>query len=92
MKTESQKRQLPEQTLFRRKCRAHGRYVLCPLDWVSHEWERIAAIYADLDGFPTLQTIRAANLASALTGHRGAATFDFLPAFRPAGRGAGCTS
>lgn len=57
----------------RRECRG---LVLYPLDWVSHEWERATAVFADLNAFPKRQVFALHNPADDLTGFRGACEFD----------------
>ncbi len=52
-----------------------------PLGWVSHLWEKAAAVFADLDGFPRRQVFRLENLPDDLAGFHGAAEFDFAARF-----------
>ena len=54
-----------------------GSYIAFPLDWVSHVWEQIAQIYADLRGFPHFQVVPFEESGTSLAGYRGACEFDF---------------
>lgn len=63
--------------LFRETSRQYFQLSLHPLNWVSHEWERITAVFADLEGSPKRQVIAVQDPAAGLVGHYGAAAFDF---------------
>lgn len=65
------------QELLRDVRREHFGLVLFPLDWVSHQWERFVAVYADLRSFPRTQVFGMRDPATDLTGYRGACQFDF---------------
>lgn len=62
--------------LFAESRRAHEGLVLYPLEWVSHEWQRTAAVFADLRTFPRWQVVPLARLPGDLQGFRGASQFD----------------
>lgn len=51
--------------------------VLYPLDWVSHHWPSIAAVFADLRQFPGRQVFPVSQPEQDLQGFCGAVQFDF---------------
>ncbi len=57
--------------------RTIGNLIAFPLDWVSHAWEKIVQIYADLERFPRYQVVPFGNTGASLRGYRGACEFDF---------------
>jgi hypothetical protein len=57
--------------------RVHEGLALYPLEWVSHEWQRAAGVFADLRTFPRWQVFPLARLPEDLQGFRGASQFDF---------------
>jgi hypothetical protein len=63
--------------LFRETSRQYFQLSLRPLNWVSHEWERITAVFADVKGFPRRQVIGVQDPAAGLVGQNGAVAFDF---------------
>lgn len=65
----------PPQHLLRRLCHKHAGFLLFPLAWVSHHWQQIVTIYADLARFPPRQVFRLTR--SSLAGFQDAAEFDF---------------
>jgi hypothetical protein len=48
-----------------------------PLAWVSHQWQKAVAVFADLDRFPRRQVFRLRRLPDDLVGFHDAAEFDF---------------
>ena len=50
---------------------------LLPLEWTSHCWERMTAVFADLADFPRHQVVPLRQLPDDLQGFQGAAHFDF---------------
>ena len=66
----------PAIELFTRATRQHDGLLLYPLEWVSHAWPQIRGVYADLQGVPKRQIIRARRLQRALRGHVGAVEYD----------------
>jgi hypothetical protein len=63
--------------LFRATSRRYFQLSLHPLNWVSHEWERITAVFADRREFPKRQVIAAQDPAVSMVGQYGAVAFDF---------------
>lgn len=57
--------------------REHVGLILYPLEWVSHHWRKVGAIFASLDGLPRYQVFRLRSAKSDLRGFNGAAEFDF---------------
>lgn len=64
--------------LMRRLERRHLGLVLYPLSWVSHRWQKAAAVFADLERFPTRQVFRLLHRPDDLEGYEAAAEFHFL--------------
>jgi hypothetical protein len=58
--------------------REHGGLALYPLDWVSHHWQRITAVFADLAAFPQGQVFPLWHWPEDLEGYRGASRFDLF--------------
>lgn len=50
---------------------------LLPLEWTSHCWERMTAVFADLCDFPRRQVAPLENLPDDLQGFQAATQFDF---------------
>jgi hypothetical protein len=68
--------QSPGPTLdrFRRHCRG---LTLYPLPWVSHHWQEMATVFADVAHFAQRQIFPLRNVAEDFIGYQGAAQFDF---------------
>jgi len=77
----------PAALLLEHLRRDHLGLVLQPLGWVSHHWQQMAAVFADLAGFPRRQVFRLRHQADDLVGFQGAAEFDFHSRFRQADNG-----
>lgn len=68
--------------------RIHQGLVLYPLEWVSHHWQTIFAIFADLADYPRRQAFEIRDPADDLIGFRGACGFDLCNTrFRSIGTG-----
>lgn len=50
---------------------------LAPLEWVSHDWQQITAVFADVAKFPDYQVVPLHDPETDLQGYRGASQFDF---------------
>lgn len=70
-------RQAPRDLLAERK-RTYEGLTLYPLAWVSHHWQQIAAVFADLQAFPRWQVFPLTHLPEDLQGFQGASQFDFF--------------
>lgn len=57
--------------------RSHEGLVLYPLEWVSHQWPRMAAVFADLATYSRWQVFPLHDIPADLQGHQAAAEFDF---------------
>ncbi len=64
--------------LFETNCRMIGGLVAFPLPFVSHAWQRFAAIYADLKTLPKRQVIELDRQSKNLRGFSQAVEFDLL--------------
>jgi hypothetical protein len=51
--------------------------VLYPLAWVSHHWQQVVTVFADLERFPRWQVFRLRQLPGDLVGYQDAAEFQF---------------
>jgi len=71
------------QHLLERLRRDHLGLAIYPAAWVSHLWERAAAIFADLERFPRRQVFRLRQPSDDLAGFQGAAEFDFASGYGP---------
>jgi len=63
--------------LLERLRRDYQGFMLFPLPWVSHHWQQVVAIFADLTHFPKRQIFRLEQRDD-LAGFHDAAEFDFL--------------
>lgn len=66
------------QQMMDQRRRTYFDLTLFPLPWVSHCWEKIHMVFADLDGFPQRQIFPLTDLPGDLQGVRGAVEFDFF--------------
>jgi hypothetical protein len=66
------------QRLLEHLRRDHLDMACYPLAWVSHLWEKAAAVFADLEQFPRRQVFLLRHPADDLVGYQGAAEFDFM--------------
>jgi hypothetical protein len=48
------------------------------LEWVSHLWENVTAVFVDLKRFPHWQVFSLQQASADLQGFQGAAEFDFV--------------
>ncbi len=69
--------QAPAELLAQGK-RTHDGLTLFPLEWVSHEWQGMTAVFADLERFPSWQVFPLRRLPEDLQGYQDAAQFDFF--------------
>jgi hypothetical protein len=64
--------------------RTYQGLALLPLEWTSHHWLQMAAVFADLGEFPEQQVVPLRELPRDLQGFQDAAAFDFHGSrFRP---------
>lgn len=63
--------------------RQHHDLVLFPLPWTSNEWEKVVAVFVDLDRFPQRQVFRPESLPDGLVGYHEASAFDFASRCAP---------
>jgi hypothetical protein len=47
------------------------------LAWVSHHWQQVVTVFADLERFPRWQVFQLRQLPDDLVGYRDAAEFQF---------------
>lgn len=84
--------------LLQNSCRDHFGLKILPLEWTSHQWQQMAAVFADLENFPRRQVFSLQHRPEDLLGYHGAAEHDFYwsrfrapsrsPGVRPASCGA----
>jgi len=63
--------------LLQNSCRDHFGLKLLPLEWTSHHWQQVAAVFADLENFPRRQVFSLQHRPEELLGYHGAAEHDF---------------
>ncbi|HMP06432.1 MAG TPA: hypothetical protein PJ982_08800, partial [Lacipirellulaceae bacterium] len=68
---------LPADSLMAKFRRERSGQTLYPLDWVSHQAQQAATVWAELAGFPQRQVFGLNRSGSQLVGYAGAAAFDF---------------
>jgi len=69
---------LSPQTLLQQSQLPYEGLVLTPLEWVSHHWRQLAAIFADLQAVQPMQAFPLHEPEADLQGFRGAMQFDFF--------------
>jgi hypothetical protein len=64
--------------------RTHEGLALFPLEWVSHQWQNMTAVFSDLGCFPKWQVFPLRRIPEDLQGFQKAAEYDFYSSrFRP---------